>query len=127
MGEGECAGEVTRGLPPGMGMGTEPATWGELWAMAGESKPNWMPALEPPTGPPLAAKLLGPLATMVTELFLVWSEADPLLPRATAGTAGVTAGLPFTGDGEAPLAFCTGAEAPPATTGGWELVATRGA
>lgn len=120
MGEGECVGEATRGLSPGMGMGTAPATWGELWAIAGESKPNWMPpALEPPTGPPLAAKLLGPLAAMVTELFLVWSETDPLLSRATAGIAGVTAGLPFTGDGEAPLAFCEGgAEAPPATTGG---------
>ena len=60
---------------------------------------------------------------MVTELFLEWSDEDPLaveLLRATAGTAGVTAGLPFTGDGEeATLAFCAEeAEAPPTTTGG---------
>ena len=55
MGDGECAGEATRGLPPGIGMGAELPVWGVLWAMAGESKPNWIPDLAPPTGPPLAA------------------------------------------------------------------------
>ena len=69
---------------------------------------------------------------MVTELFLAWSEADPLaaeVPRATAGTAGVTACLPFTGRAdEAALAFCAEeADAAPTTTGGWEPGATMGA
>jgi len=43
-----------------------------------------------------------------------------------AGTAGVTAGLPFTGDDEASFAFCDEDE-PPTTAGGWEPVATIGA
>ena len=68
---------------------------------------------------------------MVTELLREWSEADPfaaLIPRATAGTAGATADLPFRGDGEAALAFCAGeAEEAPTTTAGWEPGATAGA
>lgn len=55
-------------MPPGMGIGAALPVWGVLWAIAGESKPNWMPDLAPPTGPPLATKLLGALAAMVTEL-----------------------------------------------------------
>lgn len=95
--------------------------------MAGESKPNWMLDLAPPTGPPLA-KLLGALAAMVTELLRAWSVLEPLrleVPRATAGTAGVTAGLPFTGDDEAPFAFC--AEADEEEAPGWGPEATIGA
>lgn len=44
----------------------------------------------------------------------------------TAGTAGVTAGLPFTGDDEASFAFCEEDETP-TTVGGWDPVATIGA
>ena len=40
IGDGEFAGEGTRALPPGMGMGAELPDWGVLCAMAGESKPN---------------------------------------------------------------------------------------
>lgn len=110
-------------------MGAALPDWGVLCAIAGESKPNWIPDLAPPTGPPLATKLLGPLAAMVTELFRAWSEPFRFeLPRATAGIAGVTAGLPFTGDDEAPFAFCAGDEdAPTTTTGGCDPVATMGA
>lgn len=97
-------------------MGAAFPTWGVLWAIAGELKPNWMPDL----APPLAAKELVPLAAMVTELFLEWSAPEPLveLPRATAGTAGVATGLPFTGDRRELLAFCAAeAEAEPTTMG----------
>lgn len=117
MGEGEFAGDGTRGLPPGMGTGAELPVCGVLWATLGESKPNWIPDLAPPTGPPFGA-----LAAMVTELFREWFEAEPLateLLRAMAGTAGVKADLPFTGAGEAGLAFCEGeAEEEPTTAGG---------
>jgi hypothetical protein len=65
---------------------------------------------------------------MVTELLREWSE-EPLgaLPLATAGTAGVTDGFPFTGDVEVLLAFCAGDAEEPTTTGAWEPVATTGA
>jgi hypothetical protein len=45
---------------------------------------------------------------MVTELLREWAEADPFteLPLATAGTAGRTVDLPFTGVGVEPCAFC---------------------
>jgi hypothetical protein len=63
---------------------------------------------------------------MVTELLREWSEPLILaLLRETAGTAGVTAGLPFTGDDEASFAFCDEDEAP-TTAGGWDPVATIG-
>ena len=102
MGEGECAGEATRGLfPPGIGMGAESPVWGELAATLGEgAKPNWGTCL----APPLAAKLLGPLAAMVTEL---WREWAPLAGAAV---------LPFTGAGETCFSFCAG-DAESATTG----------
>ncbi len=41
MGEGECAGDGTRGLLPGIGIGAAPPTWGVLWVIAGDSlNPN---------------------------------------------------------------------------------------
>ena len=87
-----------------------------------------MPDFAPPTGPPLATYELGPLAAMVTELFREWFE-EPFgaLPLATAGTAGVTDGFPFTGDVEVLLAFCAGDAEEPTTTGACEPVATKGA
>lgn len=81
-----------------------------------------MPAFEPPTGPPLATYPLL-LALMVTELFRLWSPliAELLCAMAgatTTGTAGLTAGLPFTGEIEADFpCCCTGAEPPTATAG----------
>lgn len=130
MGAGEAAGEGTLPwVPPGMGMGADVPVWGVLCDGAGEdSKPNWMPAFAPPTGPPFATYELGPLAAMVTELLREWSE-EPLgvLPLATAGTAGVTDVFPFTGDVEVLLAFCAGDAEEPTTTGAWEPDVTRGA
>ena len=91
--------------------------------MTGESKPNWMLALEPPpTAPPFAMWPEGLLALMVTEDFLAWSEAPfRLEPWTTAGfgTAGAMLGRPFTGEAEGAFPFCAAA-APeePTTTGG---------
>jgi hypothetical protein len=55
---------------------------------------------------------------MVTELLREWSE-EPFgaLPLATAGTAGVTDGFPFTGDVEVLLAFCAEGADDPTTAG----------
>jgi hypothetical protein len=75
MGEGDCAGEGTRGLLLlllAMGMGAEAAgceIWGVLCEAAGEAEPNCRPF--PPTGPPFENPL-GPLALMVTELLRLW-------------------------------------------------------
>jgi hypothetical protein len=119
-----------------MGIGTVPPVWGVLCVTAGDSlKPNWIGALLPPTGPPLAMWLEGALAElMVTELFRACSPAPPfsIEPRttggapATAGTAGVMFGLPFTGDAEAGLPFCAARAEDPTTTGGWDPVAISG-
>jgi len=98
MGEGECVGEVMRGLP-GVRDGVA-AWWGTLLAIAGEP---WEALMEPklmfgldvwPTGPPLGMWPVVPEALIMTEGFL------PCSPFCI---------LPFTGDS---LPCCTGALAP---------------
>lgn len=135
MGAGECAGEVMRGLPVGIGMGLEPARCGVLWAMAGEeSKPKRIPGLAPPTGPPFPKWPLRPFG-MVTEDFRSW-PGPPLMelpwttagaPAATVGTAGGIERLPFTGETDAVFACCVaGADEPTTTGGGLDPVAING-
>jgi len=89
--------------------------------------------LLPPTGPPFAIWLEGALALIVTELFRACSPWPPfgIEPRtmggapATAGTAGVIFGRPFTGEAEDLPFWAAGAE-DPTTTGGWDPVAISG-
>ena len=76
MGEGDCAGEVTRGSG-GLETASEPPAGPALGvplAMAGEapapSEPNWMLLPEvgfPATGPPFGICPTVPLALMVTD------------------------------------------------------------
>lgn len=62
IGEGDCAGEITRGFEFGMGIGAdevEEAICGELLVIAGDSvgrEPNCSFGPGPPTGPPLPLK-----------------------------------------------------------------------
>lgn len=104
IGDGD-AGEGILALPPGIGIGAAPWTWGELCPACGDSvKPN-LGRLTPGT-PPFAMWLVGAFALMVTELLRACSPGPPFMaeePRATGGgpttvgTAGVIFGRPFTG------------------------------
>lgn len=82
IGDGECAGEGTRGLLA-IGIGADGAGWeicGVLCVDAGESvmDPNCRPPFDPPTGPPFGIYPLGAFALMVTELFRLWLLEPPL-------------------------------------------------
>jgi hypothetical protein len=104
MGDGECAGEATRGF---WAWGFRfPCTTGEAWAGAGEvaSEPN----LIPEGGPPAVAT--GGVCLIWTDDLRSWAFALPLGPPLTmvgmAGIAGLMALLPFTGETEELFPCC---------------------
>jgi hypothetical protein len=102
MGEGEWAGEATRGLGV---CAFRFAPWGWLgvaWEGAGEPPiaPNCRLGAPLVAGPPFGSPP-GAVALMVTEDLRVWSEAMLLLlamAGAMLGSAGWMRFLPFTGD-----------------------------
>lgn len=118
MGEGECAGEATRGFWT-WGFRV-PWTTGEACAGAGEaaSEPNLMPEGGP---------AVGGVCLMWTDDLRLWSPALPLgAPPTMVGMVG-TAGLmpvPFTGETDDVLPWC--ADGGPPTTGGVPLLAMIG-
>ena len=121
MGEGECAGEATRGFCAcGFRL---PCTTGEACAGAGDpaSEPNLMPE----GGPPALAVAGGVCLIWTEDLRLCsWTLPLPLGPPLTmvgiAGIAGLMALLPFTGDTEELLPWYAPCD-PPTATGGAAL------
>jgi hypothetical protein len=115
MGEGEWAGEATRGFW-GWGFRLEPWTTGEACAGAGEAarEPNLMPEGGP---------VVGGVCLMWTEDLRVWSPLGPPLTMVgmagmagtagRAGTAGVMA-APFSGETDDVLPCCADCGAPTA-------------
>ena len=103
MGDGEWAGEATRGF---WAWGFRfPCTTGEAWAGAVEaaSEPNLMPE----GGPPAVAT--GGVCLIWTEDLRSWAFALPLAPLTMvgmAGIAGLMALLPFTGETEEVFPCC---------------------
>lgn len=118
MGEGECAGEATRGFCAWMFR--LPCATGAACAGAGEppSEPNLMLADMP---------VVGGVCLMCTEDLRLWSPlplGPPLTIAGMAGMAGLMAVLPFTGDTEELFPCC--APGPPTATGGAPLDAIVG-
>jgi hypothetical protein len=119
MGEGECAGEATRGFCAWMFK--LPWTTGEACAGAGEpaSDPNLMPEGGP---------VVGGVCLMCTEDLRLWSPlplGPPLTMAGMVGMAGLMEVLPFTGDTEE-LFPCCALGGPPTATGGAPLDAIVG-
>jgi hypothetical protein len=117
IGEGECAGDATRGFCAWM---FKLPCAGEACAGAGElpMEPNLMPAGGMP--------VVGGVCLMCTEDLRLWSPL-PLGPPTMAGMAGMAglmAVLPFTGDTEELFPCC--APGPPTATGGAPLDAMVG-
>ena len=119
IGEGDWAGEVTRGFGA-WGFKLLPWTAGEACAGAGEtaSEPNLMPE---------GMTVVGGVCLMCTDDLRLWSPLGPppTMAGMTAGTAGLMAPLPFTGDTEA-LFPCCAFSGPPTATGGAPLDAIVG-
>jgi hypothetical protein len=117
MGEGEWAGEATRGFCVCAGF-RFPWTTGEAWAGAGEpaSDPNLMPE----GGPPAVAT--GGVCLIWTDDLRSWALplGPPLTMAGMTGIAGLRAPLPFTGDTDE-LLPCWALWGPPTATGGGAL------
>jgi hypothetical protein len=115
MGEGEWAGEATRGF---CAIFKLPCTTGDACAGAGEpaSDPNLMPEGGP---------VVGGVCLMCTDDLRLWSPlplGPPLTMAGMVGMAGLIELLPFTGDTEELLPCC----GPPTATGGTPLDAIVG-
>jgi hypothetical protein len=119
IGEGECAGEATRGFCAWMFK--LPWTTGDACAGAGE--PASDPNLIPEGGP-----VVGGVCLIWTEDLRLWSPlplGPPLTIAGMVGIAGLMEVLPFTGDTDV-LFPCCAFGGPPTATGGAPLDAIVG-